>query len=169
MSAVKRDTVIVRDGLSALTDTKYFDPGVDCSVDYLTGEAIPSMTKQSFRDECDINSIMARYEKDGVVDHLARVPAQWGDFTDALDYHSAMSIVVQAEERFAALPASVRKRFGNDPAQMLEFLEDPDNRLEAIELGLVDPPPKAAEPTKVEVVNPAPPPKPDPAPKPSKD
>ena len=38
------------------------------------------------------------------------------------------------------LPADLRKRFSNDPGQLLSFLENEDNRAEAIKLGLVNAP-----------------------------
>ena len=43
-----------------------------------------SMTKQSFADECDINNIMKRYIKDGVVNHLNTYQGNYGDFTGAV-------------------------------------------------------------------------------------
>lgn len=133
-------------------DTAKYDPGIDCSVE-------PSLTKQEFKDECDINFIMARYEATGVVEHLAAGTPKYGDFTDVPDYHQAMNTVIQAESLFSALPAKVRERFANDPSQMLDFLRDPANRDEAIELGLVDRPKPAEPPLEVRVVE-------DPAPKP---
>ena len=32
----------------------------------------PSLTKQSFKDQCDINRIMRRYSAGGQIDHLAK-------------------------------------------------------------------------------------------------
>lgn len=118
---------------------------VDCSVDMDTGEELPSMTKQSFRDECDINTIMRRYETTGEITHLNRRNPEYGDFTDVKTFHEAMNIVQTANQAFSDLPASVRDRFGNDPAKMLEFLQNPENVEEAIKLGLLvrrDEPPK---------------------------
>ena len=116
------------------------------------------MTKQSFKDECDINNIMRRYEATGVIQHLSGRTAEFGDYISELDFQQSMNAVILAQDMFAALPARVRDRFGNDPARMLGFLEDPKNREEAIELGLVNAPPAEPAPQKVEVVNPASPP-----------
>lgn len=143
--------VVVRDGLSF--DTHLYDAGVDCSVDPETGEELPSMTKQSFKDECDINNIMRRYEATGVVQHLAAGSPQFGDFMSHMDFQASMNAVIEAENMFAALPARIRDRFGNDPAQLLEFLGNEKNKEEAIALGLVNPPPVEPAPQKVEVVN----------------
>lgn len=134
-------------------DTAEYDPG--------TTKIYPDgVTKQSFADECDINQIMARYEKTGVIDHVTTKVPQWGDVVSVPDFHEAMNIVVKSEELFAALDAHTRDRFGNDPAQMLAFLNDPANRDEAVKLGLVEAPKPADPPLKVEVVSDPVPPKP---------
>lgn len=99
-------------------------------------------TKQSFRDECDINSVMRRWEKTGQLHPLQRYPPQYGDFTNVDDYQAAVNQVQQAEDAFMALPSRVRSRFGNDPAELLRFMADSANQAEAEKLGLVDPAPK---------------------------
>lgn len=106
---------------------------------------LPSRTKQSFKDECDINLIMARYEKTGLLEHINRGEPQYADLSE-LDFMSAMNMVAEAREVFAALPSKLRDRFANDPARLLAFLDNEDNRAEAITLGLVPPPPAAATP-----------------------
>lgn len=143
-------------------DTRLYDPGLDCRFDLDTGEEIPSLTKQSFQDECDINVIMARYEKTGQLDHVNTARPEFGDFAAVPDYQTAMNTVLEANSMFDAMPSGIRDRFGNDPAQLLAFVNDPANREEAIELGIVDRPPPEPAPQKVEVVNSAPPPSPAP-------
>lgn len=66
-------------------------------------------------------------------------PAFYGDFT-ALpdDYIAALQLIRNASESFSSLPSAVRDRFGNDPAALLAFIADANNRDEAISLGLVD-------------------------------
>lgn len=111
----------------------YSDPGIDCSKD--------EPAKQEFKDECDINHIIARYVKDGVIDHVNRVEAVYGDFTSVGDYHGDLNRLIEAQEAFDGLPAQIRKRFANDPAELLSFLMDENNRTEAEKLGLVKPRP----------------------------
>lgn len=116
----------------------------------------PSMTKQSFKDECDINVILARYENTGMYyDPLttrgSRAP-MFDDFTAVPDYMESQNFVIQAGELFDALPSRLRRRFDNSPALLLEFLSNPDNAAEAAALGLISAP-ALAEP----VVEPAPP------------
>ncbi|CAK0755313.1 hypothetical protein CCP3SC15_2050005 [Gammaproteobacteria bacterium] len=107
---------------------EYFPPpdvGVDCSVE-------PSRTKQSFRDECDINVIMERL----VPGDEGGPPPVYGDFSSVTDFQQSMEIIAEAQQQFEVLPSRVRERFANDPARMLAFLDDASNLKEAVELGL---------------------------------
>lgn len=113
----------------------------------------PSKTKQSFRDECDINNIMKRYEKDGLIAHVNRYSGQYGDFGDAPLFQDAMNKVIAAEEMFMSLPAAVRTRFKNDPGAFIAFATDEKNRDEMKRLGLLKEEAPAPVPMKVEVVN----------------
>lgn len=97
----------------------------------------PGRTKQSFKDECDINNIMGRYMITGQLSHLAQMPPQYSDVT-GLDFQTAMDVVVNANAMFANLPSSIRDRFANDPGRFLTFMEDENNRPEAVRLGLLD-------------------------------
>jgi phage internal scaffolding protein len=91
--------------------------------------------QQQFKDDCDINSIMRRFQKTGAIDHVAAHQLQYGMATPT-DYHQAMNIITRAEQMFADLPSSLRRRFNGDPAELLEFVQDPKNAAEAKELGL---------------------------------
>ena len=105
----------------------------------------PSLTKQSFKDECDINNIVSRFDKTGVLDHEALVKPKFGDFLGVSDYQTALNQVIEAEEAFEALPAKVRARFDNQPADFLEFCSDEKNYDEMVELGLIEPTNKPIE------------------------
>lgn len=94
--------------------------------------------KQSMKAECDINNIMARYIKTGVVNHVNEFGAQYGE-VPSVSFHEAVNLVRQAQETFDALPAQLRKRFSNDPGEFLAFFEDEKNREEGVRLGLVKP------------------------------
>lgn len=99
-------------------------------------EEEPSMAKQSFRDECDINNIMKKYEKTGLLDHVNQYQGQYADLTGIVDYHTALNQVIAAEEAFMTLPAGIRSRFDNDPGNFLAFVDDPNNEEEMIKMGL---------------------------------
>lgn len=97
-----------------------------------------SMTKQCFKEECDINNIVKRYMDTGILgDPFDTRKPVFGDFSDVPDFHEAQGVIAKAFEQFADLPAEVRDRFANNPAQLMEFLDNPANRDEAIKLGLV--------------------------------
>lgn len=113
--------------------------------------------QQSFKDECDINLILGRHNTTpppGAPGRAARAP-MFGDFTNAPDFMEAQNLVIQARERFSALPVKVRDRFNHDPLRLLQFIADPANAKEAAKLGLLsaeatvrhDPPPVPAAET----------------------
>lgn len=102
-------------------------------------------TKQSFKDECDINQIMSRYQKTGILEFVAKHAAQYGDCT-GIDYQEGMQILTQAKSMFAELPSSIRTQFHNDPGEFLDFVNDPENRAEMREMGLLKPEPEVATP-----------------------
>lgn len=110
--------------------------------------ATEGRTKQSHKSECDINVIMSRYMATGVIDFVTKHQPHYGDVT-ALDYQTAMNQIAQAQSMFHELPSAVRNRFENNPAQFLDFVQDPRNAAEAHAMGLMRPdydptPPKAA-------------------------
>lgn len=88
-------------------------------------EGEPTRTKQSFKTECDVNHIVARYKKTGELPRLARQDARYGDFSDVPSYLEALERVQIAEAAFAALPAAVRKDCDNDPEVFLRKVQDP--------------------------------------------
>ena len=100
----------------------------------ITVECKGGRTHQSFKDECDVNQVMKRYEKTGILRQSQNRP-QYGDFSNVGDYQEALNTVIQADKMFGELSATVRRRFDNDPQQFLDFVEDPNNQDEAIQLG----------------------------------
>lgn len=107
----------------------------------------PSQTLQSFKDDADINCIIARYETTGVlVDPtvpVSRTP-QFGDYSDMPSYQEAQNVIVAANNAFMSLSSKIRERFGNDPAAYFDFVrnlkEGSDEYVEAINLGIIDKP-----------------------------
>lgn len=96
-------------------------------------------THQSFKDECDINTILGQYRKTGFTNHVNLNKPVYADFTTALDYHSAMNAIIAAGETFDSLPARVRAVCDNDPAKLIAYVEDPKNADELVKLGLAEP------------------------------
>jgi len=104
----------------------------------------PSLTQQHFKDETDINNILRQFNITGLLPEAPLSP-RYGDFTGIVDYHSALNAVIAAEDDFMTLPAQLRARFENDPAQLIEFLDNSANYDEAVKLGLIDPIPPVVE------------------------
>lgn len=94
-----------------------------------------SRTKQADAAECDINKIVERARRNGGVLPGARQGA-YADVSDMADYHGSMLTVLKAQEAFSQLPASVRRRFANDPGEFVNFASDARNVEELVKLGL---------------------------------
>lgn len=96
-------------------------------------------TKVQFKQDCDINRIVARFKKTGELPVAGRMQKPlYGDFTSVGTFQESLNVVATAQAQFQLLPAKVRQRFGNDPAQFLAFCGDPKNMNEMIELGLAE-------------------------------
>lgn len=98
----------------------------------------PTLAQQQFRDECDINVIVDRFGLNGELPSGVRMPT-YGDFFGVDDFHTAANAIAMANESFDAMPAKVRARFNNDPAEFVDFCSKAENRQQAIDLGLVLP------------------------------
>lgn len=125
-------------------------------IDPKTGEIMASRTKQSEMDACDIHNILRQYSPAGLQQLIMENQAKgtYADLPDEIDYQQALHTVMEAERAFKTLPATVRERFHNDPAALLEFISKAENQDEAIKMGLaIDTRKPEPPPQKVEVVN----------------
>lgn len=113
-----------------------------------------SLTRQEFADECDINNLMAQYEKTGILPlSMNNNVPQFLDVTGIPDYRETLDLIRDAEAAFMALPAVVRKEFDNDPIQFIEFAKDPENLPQMRTWGLAPEEVPEPPPQKVELVN----------------
>ena len=103
------------------------------------------LTKQSFKDECNINKIMAKFQRTGMINHYSKHAPQYMNIP-AIEYHEALNMIAEANSMFAELPSSVRDKFANDPEKFLEFVQNPKNNDELVEMGLANPPLSSQEP-----------------------
>lgn len=113
----------------------------------------PSKTDQQYKDQVEVNYILRKYQKTGILSHVQQMQGQYTDVSQIPDLHEALLKVELAEKSFMQLPSEVRKMMNNDPTQLIEFLQNPANDEKAIELGLKASPPKAdkgSEPKKGE-------------------
>ena len=129
--------------------TDFFRPahGVRCDCDVFA----PSMTKQEFAADCDINTLMARYEAGGAISHVNRQSPVYMDVTLVPDLRGHLDVMREASIAFASLPARVRKEFDNDPEKFVDFAQRPDSLERMREWGLAPPVVIPVEPPVVRV------------------
>lgn len=97
-----------------------------------------SMTKQEFTDDANLNITMARFGiTDGALPPVAHDPRLFGDFTSAVDLHTALDRIRAAWDMFDTLPAALRTRFENDPVKLYDWVNDPTNTQEALDLKIL--------------------------------
>lgn len=107
----------------------------------------PTLTQQHQRDEVDVNNIMKRYVKSGVIDHVNKNEPFYGE-VPACQYHEAVEQIKLADDMFSELPSPIRKHFDNDPAQFLAFVQDPRNKDDLYTMGLASSPVQTSGPEK---------------------
>jgi len=106
--------------------------GAKLKVAIATGDGL---TEQNHKDETDINNIVRKYNKTGLIDHLNQFEKQYGDMT-GFDYQDAMNTVAVANTMFEGLPSAIRNKFDNDPAKFINFVDDEANADKLVEMGL---------------------------------
>lgn len=118
----------------------------DCSGD-------KPLTEQSHKDEVNINNIVRKHGIDMIQKTaMLRTPEmQWDDVTGN-DFQEAMLKVTKAQQTFEQLPSKIRKEFDNNPAQFMDFVQNPENLPRMVELGLANAKVETP-PMKVEVMN----------------
>jgi len=126
---IKKHEMVLRTPYNYDTDAASNESGLACEE--------PSLAQQHYKEECDINTILQKFNITGMLPESPLSP-RYGDFTGIGDYHTALNRVIAAQDEFEALPAQIRARFNNDPAELIAFLDDDNNRPEAESLGLVD-------------------------------
>ncbi len=116
-----------------------------------------SKVEQSHKKEVNINTLVKKYQKTGLLPHRLVKPT-YGDFIGVTDYHEAQNRLIQAEKEFMMLPSEIRNRFKNDPGLLLAFVNAPENAEEAAKMGLIEMPVRVPEEPKESTTEPAGPP-----------
>lgn len=82
-----------------------------------------TLVQQHLAVDADINTIVRRF---GLTREMPAGVAGgvFGDFSGIYDYEDALAAVERAERGFMSLPADVRERFGNDPAQLIQLAHE---------------------------------------------
>lgn len=95
------------------------DVSIDCSS--------PILTDQSYKNACDINIIMANYAKTGLLPDSGMKQPFYIDNTEIPNLMEAFDISNRAIDMFYELPADVRKLMDNNPANLENFVLNPEN------------------------------------------
>lgn len=81
-----------------------------------------SQTKQYFRDECNINNIVAKFSESGQLPtNLNKLEPQYGEAPN-LDLKESLDQVKALHAEFFELPYEMRKKFKNKPENYAQFL-----------------------------------------------
>lgn len=99
-----------------------------------------SLTQQHFKEECDVINIIKRHDRNGIIEHVQRGQARYGDFSEVADYREALDLVRDAQTEFMTIPSDIRKKFDNDPGKFYEFVSNPDNKEELKQMGFIQTP-----------------------------
>ncbi|QXP08399.1 MAG: internal scaffolding protein [Arizlama microvirus] len=97
----------------------------------------PSKTQQQYKNEVNINTIMEKARKGRPVMVQSR-QAFYEDFTGVQDFKAAQDRIIAVSNEFDQLPAKIRLKFNNNPAEFYEFMHDEKNINEAEALGLIE-------------------------------
>lgn len=101
----------------------------------------PAKTQQSYRDSCNINTIVAKYKAGETPLGVTKAPI-YGDFSNLPNFREMQQQVAEANESFMKIDPKIRERFNHDPAKLIDFVSDAKNKFEAISLGLIPEPVK---------------------------
>lgn len=112
----------------------------------------PSLTVQAEEPNCNINNIMQRYATQGILPPVNTAEPQYVDVSNIGDYMQCLQVVQNAQQAFDSLPSALRKELDNNPANLLSFIQDENNKERCYEYGLINRP--AVETPKV-IVTPA--------------
>lgn len=85
---------------------------------------VEGMTEQHHAKSVNINAIMARYAKTGVIDHINKHESSYGEVS-GLEYHQALSLVAAQKTIFEELPSFARNHFENDVSKYLDLMATP--------------------------------------------
>lgn len=96
----------------------------------------PSLTDESFRDECDITLMIERYRKNKIPPKTVSV--SYGYSPTPEDMQNAQLMLAEVKSSFEALPSDIRDEFKNDVSAYLDYISDEKNLKDIYERGLVD-------------------------------
>jgi phage internal scaffolding protein len=122
------------------TITQTFRTAYEPHKKYVFKTSGESLTQQHFKEECDVINIIKRHDRNGIIEHVQRGQARYGDFSEVADYREALDLVRDAQDEFMTIPSDIRKKFDNDPGKFYEFVSNPENKEELKTMGFIETP-----------------------------
>lgn len=96
----------------------------------------PSKTNKDFAAEVDVNNIMDRFLRTGQLSHVSNEQLVYQDNTNIPDLQSAIHQVKSAGKIWDNLSKKLKNKF-KSPDELYDYLSDPKNTKEALELGII--------------------------------
>ncbi len=84
-------------------------------------------TKQSQKDECDINKLLERSARSGSLSHLQQFEAQYGTYAN-YDFEEHINTIAEGQNIFEHLPAEIKREFAQSPQRFFEYVTDEANK-----------------------------------------
>ena len=125
---------------SKMEKTITFRSAYDPHKKYVFKTVGESLTQQHYKEECEVINIIKKHDRNGIIEHVQRGKARYGDFSEVADYREALDLVRDAQAEFMNIPSEIRKKFDNDPGKFYEFVSNPENKEELKEMGFIDTP-----------------------------
>lgn len=96
-----------------------------------------SLTKQSFKHECDINNVISHYHQTGMVEHGIGMTPKYG-IAPTVDFHQIQNNIAAAKSTFENLKPEVRESFEN-VEDFFDALGDSNRIDDLVAAGLIKP------------------------------
>lgn len=98
----------------------------------------PSRTKANLADNLDVNKIIKRFQKTGILQKLVDLEGIYGEI-DSMELRDALEKVNKAENMFMDVPSKIRNMFDNDAGAFIDYATNPANIQQLRDWGLAVP------------------------------
>lgn len=83
----------------------------------------PTLTKQYFKDECNINHIVNKFQQTGQILSQNSMDPQYGE-SPTIDLKTALDMVQSLHNEFDSLSDAEKEEFNNNPREYAQFLSN---------------------------------------------
>jgi hypothetical protein len=97
----------------------------------------PSLTKASFAKDLNINNIIKKFQRTGILQKANDFEGTYGEFT-SMDLREAIEKVDRAQSLFLEVPSQIRAQFNNDAGAFIDYATNPTNLSQLRDWGLAN-------------------------------